>query len=203
MKNCFSYENIKIGHCTDLERKYSHLEIFYQNYNSLFMEVAISDEKQLVFKIYPSEVEIMLSVDDWDAILTTAKDFLPKAVKEGDDLEERDKLWELSRRKPTQQEIKLIEFLANKGSINLPFQWKDKLMVVPLGDGNMVSLSLIPTGLDDRQQIHPIEFVSDYQFTDEDGVEVLVSLYLDGMGDLYELGIRKTDFSPLIKMPTL
>jgi hypothetical protein len=196
-------KNIKIGHCTDLERKYSHLEIFYQNYNFLFMEIGISDEKELIFKFYPSSVEIVLSVDDWDTILTTAKEFLPKAVKEGDDLEERDKLWELSRRKPTQQEIKLIEFLAAKGSINLPFQWEDKLIVVPLEDGNMVSLSLFPMDLADRQQVYPAKFVSDYQFIDEDGVEVIISLYLDPMGNLYELNICKTDFSPLIKMPAL
>ena len=109
---------------------------------------------------------------------------------------------QLSSRKPTQQEIKLIEFLATKGGINLSPQWKDKLMVIPLEDGNMGSLSLFPMGLTDRRP-HLAKIISDYQFTDEDGVEVLVSLYVDVMGDLYDLDIWKTDFSPLIKMPVL
>ncbi|WP_420885213.1 DUF6984 family protein, partial [Candidatus Symbiothrix dinenymphae] len=36
---------------------------------------------------------------------------------------------------------------------------------------------------------------------DEDGVDVIASLNIDDTGDLYELDIWKTDFSPLIKLP--
>ena len=39
--------------------------------------------------------------------------------------------------------------------------------------------------------------ISDYQFTDEDGVAVLVDLYIDKMDNLFELDVWKTDFSPI------
>ena len=39
------------------------------------------------------------------------------------------------------------------------------------------------------------------QFLDEDGVPVLVSLYLDQHGELYELDCWKTDESPLRRIP--
>ncbi|MGT2430711.1 DUF6984 family protein [Cupriavidus basilensis] len=39
------------------------------------------------------------------------------------------------------------------------------------------------------------------EFFDEDGVAVIVTLSLDNYGDLYELDIWKTDFSPLRRLP--
>ena len=38
--------------------------------------------------------------------------------------------------------------------------------------------------------------VSDCQFKDTDGVTVIASLYLDREGNMYELDMWKTDFSP-------
>ncbi len=43
--------------------------------------------------------------------------------------------------------------------------------------------------------------ISDFQFTDVDGVEVIASLNVDSDGNLLELDIWKTDFGKLIKLP--
>lgn len=45
--------------------------------------------------------------------------------------------------------------------------------------------------------------VSEFQFTDTDGVEVLASLNVDSDGNLFELDIWKTDFGKLITLPDL
>jgi hypothetical protein len=42
---------------------------------------------------------------------------------------------------------------------------------------------------------------AEVQFIDADGVPVLASLNLDQNGELMELDIWKTDFSPLIRIP--
>ena len=42
--------------------------------------------------------------------------------------------------------------------------------------------------------------VSEYQFKDEDNVEVIVSLYVDENQGLLELDVWKTNFKPLIKL---
>ncbi|HRP03179.1 MAG TPA: hypothetical protein PLE30_11080 [Candidatus Kapabacteria bacterium] len=105
-------------------------------------------------------------------------------------------------RKPNKQEIQLIELLIKKADNWLPNNWKDELMVCPLDDGAMGSLRLIPNILIKEDRIFG-EQVSDFQFTDLDGVEVIASLNLDTEGHLYELDIWKTDFGRLLKLPDI
>lgn len=108
----------------------------------------------------------------------------------------------LLNRAPTHQEKKLIEFLVNKSFCSIPVNWKEGLMVRPMNDGMMGSLYLFPQG----KIITGRKFgkqISDFQFMDEDGVKVLVSLNVDSNGDLFELDIWKTDFGELIKLPDL
>ncbi|MCC6373092.1 MAG: hypothetical protein IT236_18960 [Bacteroidia bacterium] len=103
-------------------------------------------------------------------------------------------------RKPTIQEEKLLELLVNRSSINITKNWKDGLMVRPMEDGNMGSLLLIPQGIFSEDRMFGEE-VSDFQFTDSDGVEVIASLNLDKHGNLFELDIWKTDFGQLLSYP--
>lgn len=75
-------------------------------------------------------------------------------------------------------------------------------MVRPMNDGMMGSLYLFPQG----KIIAGRKFgkqISDFQFTDVDGVEVIASLNVDSDGNLFELDIWKTDFGKLIKLPDL
>lgn len=105
-------------------------------------------------------------------------------------------------RKPTIQEERLLELLVKKSSLVLPDNWKDSLLVRTMEDGDMGSLYLFPNGEIIENRILG-EQVSEFQFTDLDGVEVIASLNIDTNGELFELDIWKTDFGKLIKFPDL
>jgi hypothetical protein len=108
---------------------------------------------------------------------------------------------ELNRR-PTEQEERLLELLVKKSSVILPDNWKNNLLVHPMDDGEMGSLYLFPNGkvIEGRTLG---EQVSEFQFTDLDGIEVIASLNIDENGELFELEIWKTDFGRLIKFPDI
>jgi hypothetical protein len=105
-------------------------------------------------------------------------------------------------RKPTIQEERLLELLVKKSSITISENWKDGLLVRPMKDGKMGSLYLFPQGKVIEGRVLG-EQVSDFQFADLDGVEVIASLNLDNNGNLFELDIWKTDFGKLLKFPNL
>jgi hypothetical protein len=105
-------------------------------------------------------------------------------------------------RKPTIQEQRLIELLVKKSSLKLPNNWKDNLLVRQMDDGDMGSLFLFPHGEIIENRILG-EQVSEFQFTDLDGIEVIASLNVDANGRLFELDIWKTDFGNLIKFPDI
>ncbi len=105
------------------------------------------------------------------------------------------------KRKPTSKELVMIKFLARKANILWRSEWDDNLLVEPMDDGDMGSLTLFP---DQKSFVVKRNFgrkVADYQFTDNDGVVVLSALYLDEQGGLFELDMWKTDFAPLIDFP--
>ena len=105
-----------------------------------------------------------------------------------------------STRKPTIQEEWLLELLVEKSSVEIPKDWKEGLVVRPMNDGGMGSLYLFPHGKIIEGRVLG-EQVSDFQFMDIDGIEVIVSLNVDSDGNLFELDIWKTDFGKLIKFP--
>lgn len=107
-----------------------------------------------------------------------------------------------SIRKPNLQEVKLLEFLIKKSTIPIPVNWNESLLVCNMNDGGMGGLRLYPKG----DTLSPKLFgkqVSEYQFTDLDGIEVFASLYLDKDGELFELDIWKTNFEKLVKFPNV
>lgn len=104
-------------------------------------------------------------------------------------------------RTPTQDETRLLEFLIQKATVKFPSDWSTNLLVSPLNDDGMGSLLLIPEGVIPDNDRKFGEAVSELQFTDEDGIEVIVSLNIDDAGRLYEMDIWKTDFSPLMVIP--
>lgn len=103
---------------------------------------------------------------------------------------------------PTKQEEQLIELLVHKSSLKIPEDWKNGLLVCPMNDGEMGSLYLFPRGKIAKGRKFGKQ-VSEFQFTDTDGIEVIASLYVDSDGNLFELDIWKTNFSKLIKLPDL
>ncbi|MBB4037101.1 hypothetical protein GGR21_003016 [Dysgonomonas hofstadii] len=105
------------------------------------------------------------------------------------------------KRKPTTKELMLLKILVNKSSIHIPADWDKDLMVLPMIDGGMGSLFLLPQRYDKNEKRLFGKQASDIQFQDIDGITVIVSLNTDKKGELYELDIWKTDYSPLIEIP--
>lgn len=104
-------------------------------------------------------------------------------------------------RKLTIKEENLIDFLIHKENININSDWKKNILAFPMNDGNMGSLKLCPEGMYDEKREYIQSFVSEYEFKDKDGVDVVASLFLDKEGNLYELDIWKVDFSELLSLP--
>ncbi len=77
--------NIKIEWVSTIEFDYPYLEVFYKNTNKPFLDIGITSEKELNFKFYPFDTDLELTMGDLEKILKTAKDFLPKALKNEDD----------------------------------------------------------------------------------------------------------------------
>jgi len=102
-------------------------------------------------------------------------------------------------RKPTLNEVKLLHFLIDNSKHNLIGQLDDCL-VRTMDDGKMGSLLLYPKPITDKMRTFG-SAIAEYQFTDSDGVEVLIALNVDNEGYLFELDVWKTDYSPLIKLP--
>jgi hypothetical protein len=103
-------------------------------------------------------------------------------------------------RKPTIHEERLLELLVKKSSVILSDNWKANLLVRSMDDGEMGSLYLFPNGKVIEDRILGTQ-VSELQFIDIDGVEVIATLNIDKNGELFELDIWKTDFGKLIQFP--
>ena len=102
-------------------------------------------------------------------------------------------------RKISKEEERLLDFLVDNASLKLHDNWKKDLLVTPMQDGGMGSLSLSFVSQNKEKQVFGKQ-VSECHFLDEDGVDVIASLNVDQNGNLFELDIWKTDYSSLIKI---
>ncbi len=105
-------------------------------------------------------------------------------------------------RKPNDKEFKLIELLIEKSGMIFSEHSKEELMVCNIDDGKMGSLKLFPARKTQEKRVFG-EQISEFQFQDLDGVNVIASLNIDSHGDLFELDIWKTDFSSLLEFPNV
>jgi hypothetical protein len=77
--------NIRIEHVSDVNFTFPYLEVFFKNDVTPFLEIGISENKELAFKFYPLEREVVLDMSDWRSITTRAIEFLPQAIKNEND----------------------------------------------------------------------------------------------------------------------
>jgi hypothetical protein len=75
----------------------------------------------------------------------------------------------------------------------------DTLEVVPMDDGGMGSLVLIPGGVGEPRRFG--KEIALQRFVDSDGTPIFVSLNVDRQQSLFEIDIWKVDFSPVIQFP--
>lgn len=78
-------KKIRIEEVGDINSDYPYLEVFLEESTTSFLEIAISEDKELLFKFYASKTDIQIEIEDWDLILSAAKEFLPRALKNEDD----------------------------------------------------------------------------------------------------------------------
>ena len=71
----------KIG---DIRYTYAYLCVYLQGDKEPFMEIAVTDLKELELTIYPRETVVILSGNQWAEILQRGRIFLPKVLADED-----------------------------------------------------------------------------------------------------------------------
>jgi hypothetical protein len=96
-----------------------------------------------------------------------------------------------------EEEIALISSLicriANNENLKSALQ---SSRVIDMKDGNMGSIRF---ARDERRILGKV--LAEAQYTDGDGVRVIIGLYADNKGDLFEVDFWRVDFSPLKRYP--
>lgn len=100
-------------------------------------------------------------------------------------------------RTPKETELLLIRKLMEAGGVNEIDL--SQLKVSDMDDGKMGSVLLFVNGRFEERRAS--NFISEFEFDDEDGIPVLVSLYSDPSGVISELDIWKVNYQPLIRIP--
>lgn len=97
-----------------------------------------------------------------------------------------------------------LEYLVKQTSLQLPKDWDETLFVQKMDDGGMGSFLIFQSPSDFGVNRKFGKQASEYQFADDDGITVLVTLNLDQQNKLFEVDVWKTDYSPVInfKVPT-
>jgi len=74
----------KVG---DIRFKYSYMEVFFENGKEPFMEIGVTDNRELCFRTYANTNPVELTVKHWEDILKKAKEFLSEALKDEENFE--------------------------------------------------------------------------------------------------------------------
>lgn len=77
--------NIKIEFVGNINTEYPYLEVFFKDSKEPFLDIGVAENKELSFTFYASKTDIPLTIDEWEYILITARDFLPKVLKNEED----------------------------------------------------------------------------------------------------------------------
>jgi hypothetical protein len=97
-----------------------------------------------------------------------------------------------------QIEKQIVNYLVGKADIDFPDERYEKMLVRKMDDGGMGSFSIFPEASDVGVKRKFGKEASEFEFVDDDGVLVIVSLYLDEEGKLLEVDVWKTNFNPVI-----
>lgn len=99
----------------------------------------------------------------------------------------------------SQAEKMLVSVLLEKADVLALPTWLNEVLVQPLSDGGMGSLYFC-NALTKASRRMGVQ-ASEVTFKDEDGVDVVASLNLDELGEVFELDIWKTNFEALVRIP--
>ncbi|MFD1258767.1 hypothetical protein ACFQ3S_18310 [Mucilaginibacter terrae] len=73
--------NIRVEEVGDIHAEYPYLEVFSDNSNVPFLEIGITAEQSLLFKLYNVSTNTFLTHEEWSHLLTIADDFLYRTLK--------------------------------------------------------------------------------------------------------------------------
>src|SRR5436305_15315945 len=98
-------------------------------------------------------------------------------------------------RKINESEKAMLKYLIKQASLQLPDEWYQNLLVQKMDDGGMGSFSIFENEDDIGTKRKFGKQVSEYEYVDDDGVLVLVSLYLDEQNKPFEVDVWKVDYN--------
>lgn len=104
-------------------------------------------------------------------------------------------------RRPTLEELLLIEYLAQKGQYRLEADWQQSIWVEPITEEGIGSIAIaINNG--EPVKYKPSHVISDCMFYDADNKGVAAYLLVDGDGCLCELDLWKGGELEIFSLPS-
>ena len=104
-------------------------------------------------------------------------------------------------RRPTLEELLLIEYLAQKGQYRLEADWQQSIWVEPITEERMGPIAIAMNNGVPQKNIRSY-WIADCQFYDEDGMGVAAYLLVDGTRSLCELDLWKYDDTEILSLPS-
>lgn len=71
----------KVG---DINSLYPYICVYMEGESNPFMEIGVTEEKQLAFTFYVNDKNVALSAEQWDEIARRGREFLPRAIADED-----------------------------------------------------------------------------------------------------------------------
>ena len=107
-------------------------------------------------------------------------------------------------RNPTTEEyLFFCRLVSLAEGYDLPYGIEGVLEVAPMSDGGMGSLRLRYNEVSEESGRFLGKQISEYMFKDDDGVDVIATLYVDQNGKFFEIDMWKTNFGTLVSYPNL
>jgi hypothetical protein len=101
-------------------------------------------------------------------------------------------------RKINTTEQLILAYLVKKGSLQLQNGWLQNVFVQQMEDGGMGSFLIFQDASEIGDKRIFGKQVSEFEFVDDDGILVIVSLNMDQYDKLFEVDVWKTDYKPVI-----
>lgn len=103
-----------------------------------------------------------------------------------------------SIRKINKIEKEILEYLVKQARLHIPDKLYQNMLIQKMDDGGMGSFLIFQDSSDIGVKRNFGKQVAEFEFVDDDGVLVLVSLNIDDQNKLLEVDVWKTDFNPVI-----
>ncbi len=104
-------------------------------------------------------------------------------------------------RRPTLEELILIEYLAQKAHCTLEPDWQQSIRVEPITEERIGPIAIAMNNGVPQKNIRSF-WIADCQFYDKDGIGVAAYLLVDEMRSLCELDLWKYDDTEILSLPS-